>query len=468
MTQKTQRIEPTFGQVQENVEKVEEIHETFMPVLDDIADEKVNEKALKESIHTPNAEIETENKISQPEISDKSSISLNSRQIPMHTFEMPLRRPETEGSSEHTVREPLPVSDILSPALQVHNAQLASQQAQQAIKNEQEIAKSESTNTLNTASASVLAGAVAGGAASATLNKTEKPIMTNDLERVIPTASNHHSHEENEPMPKVPSKYRRLLLVILLALLLLLVFFLLKPSATNNGQALQQNNNLPIEFRPVDEAEAQAVEAREAELFAQQQLENSKTQSEETKAAKSTEAAETAEMVEAPQKASVETAPVAQVDRPKTQSSVIHQEEAKVVEKRASQPVRTVEKLKPAPKTETAKPVVKSATAVKENTKAKTVEKPTVKAENSSATVSAGKTMTVPKGVSLMQVFRDNGLSANLSDVNAMSKTNNIVSNLKAGDKVTVKMSGGKVAEMSISSGGKFIRQADGSYRYIK
>lgn len=64
-----------------------------------------------------------------------------------------------------------------------------------------------------------------------------------------------------------------------------------------------------------------------------------------------------------------------------------------------------------------------------------------------------------------MQVFRDNNL--NISDVNSMSKANNIVSNLKVGERVTVRLDkNNRVVEMSIGSGGKFIRQPNGSYTF--
>lgn len=473
MTQRTQRIEPTFGQPQDNVENTDAMHETFMPVLDE---------EIKEEVATSVPVNESDISASNDTISVNQSVSLSSRQIPNHTFEMPFRRPDEVSENmkslsqenhnvapDHIVREPLAVSDILSPALQVHNAQLASQQAQQtnlqASKNEVESVKSESVQTENVAQSSATLGALAGaataGVAASALNKTEKTVpISGDVDGVVSTVNQVKG--EDESMPKVPSKYRRLLLVILLALLLLLVFFLLKPSsADNNVNALsqQQGQHLPIEFRPVDEAEAQAAEAREAALLAQQQSTEQVQANEDKSVAVETEQENTE---------SVKVAPVVQVERPKTQESVIHQEEVKKVEKSTTPTARSVEKLKPTVKVETTKPVVKPV-ATRETVKPKAVEKVVTKVENSAVSSSgASKTMTVPKGVSLMQVFRDNGLSANLSDVNAMSKTNNIVSNLKAGDKVTVKMSGGKVAEMSISSGGKFIRQADGSYRYVK
>ncbi len=87
---------------------------------------------------------------------------------------------------------------------------------------------------------------------------------------------------------------------------------------------------------------------------------------------------------------------------------------------------------------------------------------------NSTASRLSAKTLTVPKGVSLMQVFRDNQL--NISDVNAMSKAagaGNVLSSFKSGDKVTVSVNNqGRVNEMRLSNGARFVRQSDGSYQY--
>ena len=86
------------------------------------------------------------------------------------------------------------------------------------------------------------------------------------------------------------------------------------------------------------------------------------------------------------------------------------------------------------------------------------------------ASTASAKTLTVPKGVSLMQVFRDNQL--NISDVNAMSKAagaGNVLSSFKPGDKVAVSVnSQGRVNEMRLSNGTRFVRQSDGSYEYKK
>ena len=121
--------------------------------------------------------------------------------------------------------------------------------------------------------------------------------------------------------------------------------------------------------------------------------------------------------------------------------------------------MKNVESGKPVPKTTTAqqKPAAKPTSMA-------TTSAPATSAPTNNAAVSS-KTMTVPKSTSLMQVFRDNKL--NISDVNAMSKANGIVSKLKENEKVTVRLDkNNRVVEMSIGSGGKFTRQADGSYTF--
>ena len=77
------------------------------------------------------------------------------------------------------------------------------------------------------------------------------------------------------------------------------------------------------------------------------------------------------------------------------------------------------------------------------------------------------KTLTVPSGVSLMQVFRDNNL--NIADVNAMTKAagGNVLSNFKPGDKVRVVVNAqGRVNILRLSNGATVVRQANGTYKY--
>jgi len=91
----------------------------------------------------------------------------------------------------------------------------------------------------------------------------------------------------------------------------------------------------------------------------------------------------------------------------------------------------------------------------------------TTKTVNASA---GSKTLVVPQGVSLMQVFRNNNLP--IADVNAMIKANgagNALSSFKPGDKVQVTINAqGRVNELRLSNGARFVRQADGSYQFKK
>ena len=139
-------------------------------------------------------------------------------------------------------------------------------------------------------------------------------------------------------------------------------------------------------------------------------------------------------------------------------------------EKATAQPTQTVKKEQS--KIQEAKPVATKETKV-QIVEAKSATNKTVKAAEpvvQTASTGATKTLTVPQGVSLMQVFRDNKL--NIADVNAMTKANgagNALSSFKPGDKVQVSVnSQGRVSELRLSNGGKFIRQADGSYQYKK
>lgn len=356
-------------------------------------------------------------------------------------------------------------------------------------------------------------------------------VALNAAERVIPTASAASTSSTEKATPasskEKSTKNRRLGLVALLAAILGGIFFWLKPSTPETVEELQsqQGGSLPIEFRPVDEAEAQRAEAEakaqaQAQLQAQTQAVQGATATEPTQTVQpsvETNTIQPAQPVEQnvstqpieqtgsvqPVQEGAQTAttnvtespastPVVNTVKPQTGSSVVYQPEKTRQEVR-KQEVRKVEKVRPqqqtqqkAQKTET-QPKVKAITAAEYNAKkaqnaqmdqfVKSVEEgkitqtanPTAKvapaaAQTTSAVVSS-KTMTVPKSTSLMQVFRDNNL--NISDVNAMNKANNVVSNLKANEKVTVRLDkNNRVVEMSIGSGGKFTRQADGSYRF--
>ncbi len=84
----------------------------------------------------------------------------------------------------------------------------------------------------------------------------------------------------------------------------------------------------------------------------------------------------------------------------------------------------------------------------------------------------AGKNrvLVMHRGVSLMQVFRNHHL--HLSDIIAMSKVGHhgrLLSELNPGDKVIVKVTRSRhVSELILPNGGRFIRQANGSYTFTK
>ena len=158
--------------------------------------------------------------------------------------------------------------------------------------------------------------------------------------------------------------------------------------------------------------------------------------------------------------------PVKKVVEQQVAHKDIAKKEVKVAEK-AHVPAKATEQT--VAKTAGKAPIVEAKPVqVKKETKVQIVDaKPATKA---AAPTASAKTLTVPKGVSLMQVFRDNQL--NISDVNAMSKAagaGNVLSSFKPGDKVAVSVnSQGRVNEMRLSNGTRFVRQSDGSYEYKK
>lgn len=338
-------------------------------------------------------------------------------------------------------------------------------------------------------------------------------VTINAAERVIPTTGRGETTAEKNTK-EGSSKHRRLGIVALLAVALGVAFWLLKPSTPETVEELQsqQGGSLPIEFRPVDEAEAQRQEA-EAKAQAQAQQEALAQQQNQQQAQLEQQTQQPAQQVVSPVEKTAEPQPVQPVanelaqsqstlqasqsqpmtvvtEKPATQGSVVYQPEtptAQVVQPK-------VEKLKASHhannKQVNAQPKVKAVTKAEFDIKksqnaqldrlVKNVEtgKPVVEkaapapslaakteVAKSQNVVTASKTLSVPKGVSLMQVFRDNQL--NISDVNAMSKVNNKVSSLKVNEKVTVRLDkNNRVVEMTIGSGGKFTRQADGTYRF--
>ena len=339
--------------------------------------------------------------------------------------------------------------------------------------------------------------------------------VTTQAETVAPAvaaAASLKSPEKWKVLQMLPEKHRRLFIAILGLVVLLIIFFTLKPNSDTVESFEQQNGNeIPVQFQSLDQS--QPVETTILDnnntvvpVKTEQTANDAKSDTppameyvgDKADAAKS-QPAEPAPQTVAQQPATqapaqpTTVAPTAAKDPVKTAQPAVEKHTATVehkaeprhehtpvvqekkqpkpaTEKATAQPTQTVKKEQS--KIQEAKPVATKETKV-QIVEAKSATNKTVKAAEpvvQTASTGATKTLTVPQGVSLMQVFRDNKL--NIADVNAMTKANgagNALSSFKPGDKVQVSVNGqGRVSELRLSNGGKFIRQADGSYQYKK
>ena len=338
--------------------------------------------------------------------------------------------------------------------------------------------------------------------------------VTTQAETVAPAAAaaaSLKSPEKWKVLQMLPEKHRRLFIAILGLVVLLIIFFTLKPNSDTVESFEQQNSNeIPVQFQSLDQSQPVETTVLDnnnttAPATTEQTANDAKSDTppameyvgDKADAAKS-QTAEPAQQTVAQQPATQApaqptVAPTAAKEPVKTAQPAVEKHTATVdhkaeprreqtpvvqekkqpkpaTEKATAQPTQTVKKEQS--KIQEAKPVATKETKV-QIVEAKSATNKTVKAAEpvaQTASTGATKTLTVPQGVSLMQVFRDNKL--NISDVNAMTKANgagNALSSFKPGDKVQVSVnSQGRVSELRLSNGGKFIRQADGSYQYKK
>ncbi|MBS5085340.1 MAG: opacity-associated protein OapA [Haemophilus parainfluenzae] len=337
--------------------------------------------------------------------------------------------------------------------------------------------------------------------------------VTTQAETVAPAAAaSLKSPEKWKVLQMLPEKHRRLFIAILGLVVLLIIFFTLKPNSDTVESFEQQNGNeIPVQFQSLDQSQPvettvldnnnttapatteQTANAAKSDTPPAMEYVGDKAdaaKSQPVEPAQQTVAQQPATqpapvqpaVAPAPVKEPVKTvqptvekhtATVEHKAEPRREQTSVVQEKKQpkpVAEKATVQPTQTVKK--ESSKIQEAKPVATKDSKV-QIVEAKSATHNTVKAaEPAAQTASTGatKTLTVPQGVSLMQVFRDNKL--NISDVNAMTKASgagNALSNFKPGDKVQVSVnSQGRVSELRLSNGGKFIRQADGSYQYKK
>ena len=333
--------------------------------------------------------------------------------------------------------------------------------------------------------------------------------VTTQAETVAPAAAaaaSLKSPEKWKVLQMLPEKHRRLFIAILGLVVLLIIFFTLKPNSDTVESFEQQNSNeIPVQFQSLDQS--QPVEttvldnnnaapatteqaANEAKSDALPAMEYVGDKADSAKLQPAEPAQQTVvqqpatqpAVAPAPVKEPVKTvqptvekhtATIEHKAEPRREQTPVVQEKKQpkpVTEKVTVQPTQTVKK--ESSKIQEAKPVATKDSKV-QIVDAKSASNNAVKATEptvQTASTGATKTLTVPQGVSLMQVFRDNKL--NISDVNAMTKASgagNALSSFKPGDKVQVSVnSQGRVSELRLSNGGKFIRQADGSYQYKK
>ena len=339
--------------------------------------------------------------------------------------------------------------------------------------------------------------------------------VTTQAETVAPAAAaaaSLKSPEKWKVLQMLPEKHRRLFIAILGLVVLLIIFFTLKPNSDTVESFEQQNGNeIPVQFQSLDQSQPVETTILDnnntvAPAKTEQAANDAKSDTppameyvgDKADAAKS-QPVEPAPQTVAQQPATqapaqpTTVAPTAAKDPVKTTQPAVEKHTAMVeykaeprhehtpvvqekkqpkpaTEKATAQPTQTVKKEQS--KIQEAKPVATKETKV-QIVEAKSATNKTVKAAEpvvQTASTGATKTLTVPQGVSLMQVFRDNKL--NIADVNAMTKANgagNALSSFKPGDKVQVSVNGqGRVSELRLSNGSKFIRQADGSYQYKK
>ena len=338
--------------------------------------------------------------------------------------------------------------------------------------------------------------------------------VTTQAETVAPAAAaaaSLKSPEKWKVLQMLPEKHRRLFIAILGLVVLLIIFFTLKPNSDTVESFEQQNGNeIPVQFQSLDQSQpvettildnnntvapakteqasndaksdtppameyvgdkADAAKSQTAEPAQQTVAQQPATQAPAQPTVAPTPAKEPVKTVQPT--AEKHTATVEHKAEPRREHTPVVQEKKQpkpATEKVTAQPTQTVKKEQS--KIQEAKPVVTKDTKV-QIVEAKSATNKAVKAAEpvaQTASTGATKTLTVPQGVSLMQVFRDNKL--NIADVNAMTKASgagNALSSFKPGDKVQVSVnSQGRVSELRLSNGGKFIRQADGSYQYKK
>lgn len=293
-------------------------------------------------------------------------------------------------------------------------------------------------------------------------------------------------------MQKLPPKHRRLFIAILGLLVLLIAFFWLKPNSptVEDFQAQTTNNALPIEFQPLNQSqnvEDHSVSATQESTQPNEAPAQAENQAEQTPSINNVTTDVATTQTDDKENTAVillqESTALAQAA---LQFSSLTQEEVEATETAESNTIASQNK-QPKSATERIKAIEQRASGQQQTPKQQNLSRAEKEKQQREARknaqehnrtngdeqlaepISSGraKTLTVPSGVSLMQVFRDNNL--NIADVNAMTKAagGNVLSNFKPGDKVRVVVNAqGRVNILRLSNGATFVRQANGTYKY--
>lgn len=266
----------------------------------------------------------------------------------------------------------------------------------------------------------------------------------------------------------LPQKHRRLFVTILALVLLLMFILWMKPSSdTVQSYEQQSNNDVPIQFQQLDQSQVNEPTV----------LDNPTSTGTQPNTAENIVPAQSNEPMANTPVAEPQAMNSVSENKPAEQPKAVEPAKPQEMVKPQSTPHETVKKPEPVKtktvekpqKVEHKNPPVKAQSAKTEKQVVEILEaKPaTTKTVNTSA---ESKTLVVPQGVSLMQVFRNHNLP--IADVNAMTKANgagNALSSFKPGDKVQVTVNAqGRVNELRLSNGARFVRQADGSYQFKK
>ncbi len=320
--------------------------------------------------------------------------------------------------------------------------------------------------------------------------------------------------EDWKVMQKLPHKHRRLFIAIAAAVIILAALLLLKPRSSETVEDFQANNNgnaMPIEFqsldpnKPLENTEtattnnvgsSQDANAQTGDVQPNEQAASGVTGAVSAAAgaaesraqnmtSQSAESGTAANMPAAAENTATTANPTPAANSPATpdnQAQLKAAEQARLEKSREAQrkaeqqaqaaKLKAEQQAKEKARLAQQQAQAKAQTAAKEKTPVVDA-KPTGTKTEAAQSKSAGgssKTLTVPSGTSLFQVFRNNGLD--IRDANAMTKAagaSNVLSSFKANDKVQVATnSEGRVSSMRLSDGSVFTRQSDGTYKYSK